>query len=59
MHSLDYVGMHKGEESPTASAISLKSLFLLGITGAIVPCPEALVVLLGALAIPASRSECF
>lgn len=31
--------------------ISLKSLFALGITGGIVPCPAALVVLLGALAI--------
>jgi nickel/cobalt exporter len=32
-------------------AISLKSLCALGITGGIVPCPAALVVLLGALAI--------
>lgn len=34
----------------TPSSISLKSLFVLGITGGIVPCPAALVVLLGALA---------
>jgi ABC-type nickel/cobalt efflux system permease component RcnA len=39
------------EESPAAGAISLKSLFVLGVTGGIVPCPAALVVLLGALAI--------
>jgi ABC-type nickel/cobalt efflux system permease component RcnA len=34
----------------TAEALSLKSLFALGVTGGIVPCPAALVVLLGALA---------
>jgi len=37
--------------TPTASGVSLKSLFVLGITGGIVPCPAALVVLLGALAL--------
>jgi nickel/cobalt exporter len=35
----------------TGSCVSLKSLFVLGITGGIVPCPAALVVLLGALAL--------
>ena len=38
------------DHAPTA-ALSLKSLCALGITGGIVPCPAALVVLLGALAI--------
>jgi len=42
---------HEGASNPPAAAISLKSLFALGITGGIVPCPAALVVLLGALAI--------
>jgi nickel/cobalt exporter len=35
----------------TDSSVSLKSLFILGVTGGIVPCPAALVVLLGALAL--------
>jgi ABC-type nickel/cobalt efflux system permease component RcnA len=35
----------------TVSGVSLKSLFVLGISGGIVPCPAALVVLLGALAL--------
>jgi nickel/cobalt transporter (NicO) family protein len=51
MHSHDHVAKHHGNELLTTSAISLKSLFVLGITGGIVPCPAALVVLLGALAI--------
>jgi nickel/cobalt exporter len=38
-------------DTPAASGVSLKSLFALGITGGIVPCPAALVVLLGALAL--------
>jgi ABC-type nickel/cobalt efflux system permease component RcnA len=43
---------HGGEhETPRAAgALSLGGLFALGITGGIVPCPAALVVLLGALA---------
>jgi nickel/cobalt exporter len=40
-----------GDPTPTVSVVSLKSLFILGITGGIVPCPAALVVLLGALAL--------
>lgn len=47
MPSHDQTMMRTGE----AKTISLKSLFVLGITGGIVPCPAALVVLLGALAI--------
>lgn len=39
---------HGTRETP--SPLSLKSLFALGVTGGIVPCPAALVVLLGALA---------
>lgn len=38
-------------DSVAPASISLKSLLVLGITGGIVPCPAALVVLLGALAI--------
>jgi len=42
---------HGGErEMPRARELSLSGLFALGITGGIVPCPAALVVLLGALA---------
>ena len=47
MPSHDHTMMRTRE----AKTISLKSLFVLGITGGIVPCPAALVVLLGALAI--------
>lgn len=42
---------HGCEKPPAAEGISLRNLFALGITGGIVPCPAALVVLLGALAI--------
>jgi ABC-type nickel/cobalt efflux system permease component RcnA len=45
--SHDHTPISAGE----AKIVSLKSLFVLGITGGIVPCPAALVVLLGALAI--------
>ncbi len=43
---------HSGEDEmpPAGDALSLSGLFALGITGGIVPCPAALVVLLGALA---------
>ncbi|MGH8336415.1 MAG: nickel/cobalt transporter, partial [Gammaproteobacteria bacterium] len=40
-----------GVAEPGEAGVSLKSLFALGVTGGIVPCPAALVVLLGALAI--------
>jgi ABC-type nickel/cobalt efflux system permease component RcnA len=43
--------IHQDANHAPAAAISLKSLCALGITGGIVPCPAALVVLLGALAI--------
>jgi len=42
---------HTDERASAASRITLRNLFALGITGGIVPCPAALVVLLGALAI--------
>ena len=44
--------LHGGEHGPShaARSLSLGGLFALGITGGIVPCPAALVVLLGALA---------
>ncbi len=42
---------HDDNSEPAPEGVSLKSLFALGITGGIVPCPAALVVLLGALAI--------
>ncbi|MFZ1119348.1 MAG: sulfite exporter TauE/SafE family protein [Candidatus Binataceae bacterium] len=42
---------HQNRDHAPTAAISLKSLCALGITGGIVPCPAALVVLLGALAI--------
>jgi len=41
---------HHASDTPRAP-LSLKSLFALGVTGGIVPCPAALVVLLSALAI--------
>jgi nickel/cobalt transporter (NicO) family protein len=40
-----------GERREAASGMSPGNLFVLGITGGIVPCPAALVVLLGALAV--------
>jgi ABC-type nickel/cobalt efflux system permease component RcnA len=48
-HSRGEAHTHAPPRAP--AAMSLKSLCALGITGGIVPCPAALVVLLGALAI--------
>jgi ABC-type nickel/cobalt efflux system permease component RcnA len=56
VHERDHGGKHDhpngGEHgtSHAARSLSLSGLFALGITGGIVPCPAALVVLLGALA---------
>jgi ABC-type nickel/cobalt efflux system permease component RcnA len=56
-HNRGYAHTHSASHiladanAPTASGVSLKGLFALGITGGIVPCPAALVVLLGALAL--------
>jgi nickel/cobalt exporter len=53
-HADSLLHQHEQDSHPdghlTADALSLKSLFALGVTGGIVPCPAALVVLLGALA---------
>ena len=45
-----YPHTHEHAVDPGSDAISLNGLFALGVTGGIVPCPAALVVLLGALA---------
>jgi nickel/cobalt exporter len=50
-HAHGHPHSHQEAHDAPAAAISLKSLCALGITGGIVPCPAALVVLLGALAI--------
>ena len=50
-HTHPHPHTHQGVGAPSPAAISLKSLFALGVTGGIVPCPAALVVLLSALAI--------
>ena len=51
-HGVRHDHSHSGEHQmpPAARELSLSGLFALGITGGIVPCPAALVVLLGALA---------
>jgi nickel/cobalt exporter len=52
-HDDGHLNLHRhavAEISDEIRTISLKSLLALGITGGIVPCPAALVVLLGALA---------
>jgi ABC-type nickel/cobalt efflux system permease component RcnA len=53
-HAVKHAHLHgdPGASDPApAAALSLKGLFALGVTGGIVPCPAALVVLLGALVI--------
>jgi nickel/cobalt transporter (NicO) family protein len=50
-HAHTHPHPHRDVNHARPAAISLKSLCALGITGGIVPCPAALVVLLGALAI--------
>jgi ABC-type nickel/cobalt efflux system permease component RcnA len=42
---------HRHQHLPESGEVSLKALFALGITGGIVPCPAALVVLLSALSL--------
>jgi ABC-type nickel/cobalt efflux system permease component RcnA len=51
-HGKGHVHSHSGEPEMRRATreLSLSGLFALGITGGIVPCPAALVVLLGALA---------
>ena len=50
-HAHGHPHTHQDVDHAPPTAISLKGLCALGITGGIVPCPAALVVLLGALAI--------
>ncbi len=50
-HAHPHAHPHQDASAAARAAMPLKSLFALGITGGIVPCPAALVVLLGALAI--------
>jgi len=44
-HGHDYAPAHRHDHEP----VSLRALFALGISGGIIPCPAALVVLLSAL----------
>ncbi len=49
-HHHDMFGRHiSGESSVNKERLSTRGLLALGITGGIVPCPAALVVLLSAL----------
>ena len=50
-HQHDHGHEHGHRHSHAPAAVSLKELFTLGVTGGIVPCPAALVVLLGALSL--------
>ena len=50
-HAHEHPRTHRSVNDALPVTVSLKSLCALGITGGIVPCPAALVVLLGALAI--------
>src|SRR5262249_10944321 len=44
-------GNHHHHHVPASATISLRALLVLGVTGGIVPCPAALVVLLSAVAL--------
>ena len=50
-HAHDHEHGHAHHHVPRSGDVSLKELFALGVTGGIVPCPAALVVLLGALSL--------
>jgi ABC-type nickel/cobalt efflux system permease component RcnA len=50
-HSHDEAHDHNRAPAATARPISRRELLALGITGGIIPCPAALVVLLGAMAV--------
>jgi nickel/cobalt exporter len=50
-HAHPHAHTHQDASAAAPAAMPLKSLFALGVMGGIVPCPAALVVLLGALAI--------
>ncbi|HEY4051886.1 MAG TPA: sulfite exporter TauE/SafE family protein [Acidobacteriaceae bacterium] len=47
----DPAALRPGQDRSTTKSVSLSQLFILGITGGILPCPAALVVLLSALAL--------
>jgi nickel/cobalt exporter len=48
-HTVDHTHDHARESSHAHEPVSLRALFALGISGGIIPCPAALVVLLSAL----------
>jgi len=50
-HGHHHHGHHHHHHVPSGTKISLKELLALGVTGGIVPCPAALVVLLSAVAL--------
>jgi len=50
-HGHHHHGHHHHHHLPSGSKVSLKQLLTLGVTGGIVPCPAALVVLLSAVAL--------
>ena len=50
-HRHSHVGHHGHHHVPPQGAVSLRQLAALGITGGIVPCPAAVVVLLSAVAL--------
>jgi len=50
-HGHHHHGRHHHRHVPSGTKVSLKELLALGITGGIVPCPAALVVLLSAVAL--------
>jgi nickel/cobalt transporter (NicO) family protein len=50
VHSHDLFGAHAHSHAPPPGPLSLRSLVALGVSGGLVPCPSALVVLLSAIA---------
>ncbi len=50
-HQLDHVHSHPHAHHHPHGDVTLKELFTLGVTGGIIPCPAALVVLLSALSL--------
>jgi nickel/cobalt exporter len=53
-HALDHVhedAHHGHPHAPPSGGVSLRSLLALGVSGGLLPCPTALVVLLGAIAL--------
>ena len=50
-HGHHHHGHHHHHQVPSGTKVSLKELLALGVTGGIVPCPAALVVLLSAVAL--------